>query len=167
MNLGYDNPGSYESTGFGLIPKGWQPMKLVEASEKTNDSGWRGANLTFEVAGGEHKGRTIYSLFTTHHATSTQAVEIGRGNIGHLLKAADKADSVDLNDCLGVWVRGYVSVKKGTGGYEDKNQVIDFEPFEAGQVIPTRELTPREAQEAVPAGAAPAMGWNSDEKLPF
>ena len=162
MNLGYDNPGSYESTGFGLIPKGWQPMKLVEASEKTNDSGWRGANLTFEVAGGEHKGRTIYSLFTTHHATSTQAVEIGRGNIGHLLKAADKADSVDLNDCLGVWVRGYVSVKKGTGGYEDKNQVIDFEPFEAGGA-PAPTLSAAD----VPAGAAPAMGWNSDEKLPF
>ena len=152
--FGYDNPGSYEDNGpppsAGLIPKGWQPMKMLSHEEKTNATGWRGLVLEFEITRGDHKGRRIWPLYTTHHQTSTKAVEIGRGKLGHLIKAAGKPDAQSPDEVQGIEIAGFVGIKKGTGGYDDKNDVLDFQPFDA------------DAAPAATAGGAPSQGWAGD-----
>jgi hypothetical protein len=152
--FGYDNPGKYEDSGGGggLVPSGWAPMKLIKVEEKSNDSGWRGLSMEFEIVGGPHKGRRVWPLYTTHHRTSEKAVEIGRGKIGHLVKAAGRPDAMDTDEVIGVVIDGKIGIKKGSAGYDDKNDVLDFRPFEPGA---TGDL------------AAAERAFADDDDLPF
>jgi hypothetical protein len=139
--FGYDNPGSYkdESPDFGaLIPAyvdgkpHWAPMRVRGSEQKLNSSGWKGVRFEFEIVAGPHKSRRIWAQYTTHHATSEKAVKFGRDKIGSLLLAAGKVGAEDPSDIYGCTVDGRIGVEKGSPGYDDKNTVTGFRPFEPG-----------------------------------
>lgn len=140
------------STGdYGPIPDGWYSVTIKGADLKpTKDQTGEYIAIRYDVTGPSHSGRVVWGNINVKNK-STQAEEIGRQQLGSLLRAVGIHSLQDTDQLIGANLSIKVSTRTSEG-YEPTNEVRGFKAID-GAALPQVDSAPK--AEAAPTKAAP------------
>lgn len=139
-----------EEKSFAPLPAGEYSVSISGAEIKDTKAGnGKYINLQLTVTGPTHEGRILFSIVNIQNASS-KAEEIGRQQLGSIMRAIGLADLDDTDQLIG----GNLSVKVVVGEYngEPKNEVKGYKAI-SGSVPPAPSAKPSTG--AAPAASAP------------
>lgn len=112
-----------QENNFEPVPKGKYRLRIDEAEERDNKSGnGRYLWLALSIAEGQHKGRKLWQMMTTEHATSEKAVEIGLGQISAMARSIGHMTWNHERELVGKIGEAYVGHETDDRG-ETRNKV--------------------------------------------
>ena len=140
---------------FSTMKRGFYPCLVTGSQQSSNAAGWRGQQIEVTVVAGEHKGRKVWGMFTTHHKTSTKAMQIGRGQ----LKAMFLATGVGGSDIAAVVASQVplmvsIGIEAPKGAFNEKNTIDGFREMTSDELAAVNDPEPKAM--SAPAAAAPA-----------
>ena len=167
-----------ESGSYDLIPAGWYQAQINSADLKPTKSGdGQYLSIRFDILGPSHQGRVTWGNVNLKNA-SAQAEEIGRRQLGEILRSIGKSVIRDSDELIGGQLQIKVGVQHDKNGqYEDRNDIKGYKALdgmtflEAGGQAPAAAngsgfpvkgaVTKAPAATAVGAGAAkgPTPPW--------
>jgi len=161
MDLGFDVENT-EAVSFDLLPKGEYPAIITGCTPKAsaNKPGSRYVSMEVTIIGGKGKGRKIWGHFTSHHATSATAVQIGRGQIKAAFMAAGVQSSSPIDLVAAQQpIMVSVGIERGNDAYpDDKNTIKGFKAITPDQMAALEGGSePAPAAPAKPTGKKPGF----------
>ena len=143
MNLGqvFNRDEMPEGSGnFDPIPAGWYTAQIAKAELKdTKDGTGQYINMQMTITGPSYQGRVVFAMINIRNK-SQKAEEIGRQQLGDLMRALGLARVQDTDELIG----GNLSVKVAidqSPGYDAKNVVKAYKAIE-GSAPPMPASTP-------------------------
>jgi hypothetical protein len=143
---------------FEPLPEGNYNATITQAELKaTNDGTGQYIKLRLDITGPSHQGRVIFSNLNIKNA-SAKAEEIGRQQLGDIMRAIGLAKVNDTDQLIGGHVNIKLSIRdkrtdEKTGKtYDASNEVKAYRAINGG-TAPAFQAT---APAAVPAASAPA-----------
>jgi len=148
-----------ESVGFDPIPAGWYIAKITAADLKDTKAGTgKYINVRYDVMAPSHEGRVLFSMITVANP-NPKAEEIGRQNLGDLMRAIGLKKVQDTDQLIGGKCQIKVTVEPGTEQYPDpKNNVKGWKALEGGNLPMPSKSTDDGAPETASAGV-PTPPW--------
>ena len=136
--------GTYEP-----LPAGWYTATIAAAELKpTKDGSGQYIKVRYDITGPTHHGRVVFGNLNIKNA-SAKAEEIGRQQLGELMRAIGLARVTDTDQLIGGSLSIKLSVRDATEQYDAQNEVKGFKAITGA--APT--FAP-----AAPAPAASAPG---------
>jgi len=139
------------NNSFEPLPEGWYNAAITGAEIKATKAGdGKYIALKYTVTGPTHQGRVVFGNLNIKNA-STKAEEIGRQQLGEIMRAIGLAKVQDTDQLIGGNLCIKLSVR--TGDYAG-NEIKGFRALGGVQpaaVAPFKAVTPS----AAPAKAAP------------
>jgi len=130
---------------FDPLPEGWYNANITGAEIKPTKAGdGKYIAVKYTITGPSHQGRVIFGNLNIKNA-STKAEEIGRQQLGEIMRAIGLAKVTDTDQLIG----GQIGIKlevKQDAQYGASNEVKGFKSL-SGSVAPAA---------AMPAASAPA-----------
>lgn len=121
------------TNNFELLPVGWYTAKITEASLGPNSKGTGDCIKTrFDITGPSHQGRCVFTYLNIKHQTP-KTEEIGRQQLGDIMRAIGASKITDTDQLIGGDLQIKIGVQKGTGQYEDSNNVKGFKAIEGSR----------------------------------
>ena len=120
-----------ESGSYDLIPAGWYQAQINSADLKLTKSGdGQYLSVRFDIIGPTHQGRVTWGNVNLKNA-SAQAEEIGRRQLGEILRSIGKSVIRDSDELIG----GQLQIKVGiqhdkNGQYEDRNDIKGYKALD-------------------------------------
>lgn len=147
----------------GLLPEGWYTARITKAELLDTRSGAGQYILVhFYVLGPSHQGRVVYGRITVRHQNA-QAEEIGRRQLGELIRACGLKRISDTDELLGHTLQVKVLVRPASGGYQASNAVRGFKAAVAPTApLPTSQTAPGAPAWSVDSTAPPARAGDSE-----
>jgi hypothetical protein len=143
---------------FEPLPEGSYNATVTQAELKpTNDGTGQYIKLRLDITGPSHQGRVIFSNLNIKNA-SAKAEEIGRQQLGDIMRAIGLAKVTDTDQLIGgnlnikLSIRAARTDEKTGKTYEASNEVKAYRAIN-GAAAPTFQAA---APAAAPAAAAPA-----------
>jgi len=140
-----------QSNNYDPVPEGWYNVVVHSAELKpTKDNSGQYINVRYDITGPTHQGRVIYDIINIKNKSS-QAEEIGRQQLGNLMRAIGLAKVDDTDELIG----GNIQVKVGIRqqeGYDPTNNVKAYKSLSGS--IPTQQ-TQQPQQEQNSSKSAP------------
>lgn len=140
-------------SNFDPIPAGWYQVKINSAELKDAKSGGKYINVRYDVVGPTHQGRVVFGMLNIQNP-SQKAEEIGRAQLGDLMRAVGLPRVQDTDELIGGDLMIKVSIRK-SAEYGDQNQVQGYKAIAGGAMpYPTASVphnTTAETQNNVPA----------------
>ncbi len=143
---------------FEPLPEGNYNASITQAELKnTNDGGGQYIKLRLDITGPRHQGRVIFSNLNIKNA-SAKAEEIGRQQLGDIMRAIGLAKVTDTDQLIGgnlnikLAIRAARTDEKTGKTYEASNEVKAYRAINGG-AAPTFQAS---APASAPAAAAPA-----------
>jgi hypothetical protein len=141
------------NNNFEPLPEGWYNATITGAEIKATKAGdGKYIALKYNITGPSHQGRVIFGNLNIKNA-STKAEEIGRQQLGEIMRAIGLAKVSDTDQLIGGNVGLKLTVR--TGEYAG-NEIKAFRALSGVQptaVAPFKAVGPSAA--AAPAKAAP------------
>lgn len=140
-----------QGTGnFDPIPAGTYTASITQANLRdTKDGTGKMIAVRYDITGPSHQGRVIFSNINIRNK-SPKAEEIGRQQLGDIMRAIGLASLQDTDQLIGGQLQIKVDIEKKEG-YEARNQVKGFKAL-SGSPAPAPAAAPAPAPAA---GAAP------------
>lgn len=140
-----------QGTGnFDPIPAGTYTASITQANLRdTKDGTGKMIAIRYDITGPSHQGRVIFSNINIRNK-SPKAEEIGRQQLGDIMRAIGLASLQDTDQLIGGQLQIKVDIEKKEG-YEARNQVKGFKAL-SGSPAPAPAAAPAPAPAA---GAAP------------
>lgn len=136
---------------FGVLPPGDYTVRISEAGIKaTKDGNGQYIKLTLDVTGPTHAGRKLFCNLNIRNA-SAKAEEIGRQQLGSLMRAIGLPTLKDTDQLIGGELAVTVKVKPADGQYGEQNEVKAYKAIGGGSAAPV----PVAPAKAAPAASAP------------
>ena len=136
---------------FDPIPAGWYTATISDASLETTKAGnGQYIKVRYDVTGPSHEGRVVFGNFNIRNPNS-KAEEIGRQQLGDLMRATGIAAVTDTDQLIGLNCQIKVAIRK-SDEYGDQNEVKGWKSI-SGSAAPVQQSAP--AQSAPQAGSAP------------
>ena len=133
------------TSNFEPLPDGWYNATITSAQiGETKAGDGKYIKVRYDITGPSHQGRVIFSYLNIKNA-STKAEEIGRAQLGEIMRAIGLAKVQDTDQLIGGNLGIKLTIK--TGEYAG-NEIRGYRAL--GGVAPAA-VTPFK-----PAGAAPA-----------
>ena len=143
-----------DEMNFDSIPAGWYSVTVNGAEIKQTKAGTgQYINLGLSITGPSHQGRMVFDIINIRNP-NPKAEEIGRKNLGQIMKAVGLAQLQDTDQLVGGSMQVKVSVEDASDPqYGDvngkQNRIKGYKAVEGGaSAMPT----------AAPAESAPAAG---------
>jgi hypothetical protein len=143
---------------YELIPEGWYTATITSAALGDTKSGsGKKIDIRYDITGPTQQGRVMFQAVNIRNQ-SQKAEEIGRQQLGEIMRAIGLAKVEDSDQLIGSSLQIKVKIRKPTdrdreAGYtEDKNEVAGFKAL-SGSAIPVAASKP--AATSAPAGAKP------------
>ena len=115
-----------QSESFGLIPDGWYPAIVKEATlSNTKDGTGKYITINFQILEGEYNGRRVYSEIINIVNKNPVAEDIARKTLAQIMTAVGLATIADTDDLINAPMDIFVSTKK-SDQFGDKNQATKF-----------------------------------------
>ena len=137
---------------FEPLPAGWYTATITKAELKTTSAGnGQFIKCRYDITGPSHQGRVVFGNLNIKNP-NVKAEEIGRQQLGDIMRAIGLAKVVDTDNLIG----GQISIKlsiKDDPKYGASNEVKGFRSV-SGSSAPARSDI--FAKAATPAPAAPA-----------
>lgn len=144
---------------FEPLPAGWYTGTITQAELKpTADGTGQYIKMRLDITGPTHQGRVVFSNLNIKNA-SAKAEEIGRQQLGDIMRAIGLAKVTDTDQLIGGSLNIKLSIRASrldekTGKtYEASNEVKGFKSV-SGSMAPAASATPATA--SAPAPAKPA-----------
>ena len=95
------------TSSFDPLPAGWYTAHITQAELKaTNDGNGQYIKLRYDITGPTHQGRVVFGNLNIKNA-SAQAEEIGRQQLGEVMRAIGLSRVTDTDQLIG----GNLSIK--------------------------------------------------------
>ena len=148
-----------EDTGggdFTPLPAGDYNVTIQDAEIKQTKSGTgQYINLKLHVDGPTHTGRLLFGVLNIKN-DSSQAEQIGRGQLGSILRALQIESLEDTDQLIGGPLTVKVVVKPASGQYKEGNEIKSYKSAgDAPAPAPRAPAPAKPAPAAAPAKAAP------------
>jgi hypothetical protein len=140
------------NNNFEPLPEGWYNATITGAEIKATKAGdGKYIAVKYNITGPSHQGRVIFGNLNIKNA-STKAEEIGRQQLGEIMRAIGLAKVSDTDQLIG----GNLSIKLSmkTGEYAG-NEVKAFRALNGAAPAPTSILSTPSSVKTAPAKAAP------------
>lgn len=111
---------------YELLPPGWYSASITRADLKaTKDGAGQYIALRFDITGPSHQGRVVFGNLNIKNR-SAKAEEIGRQQLGELMRAIGLARVQDTDQLIGGQLQIKVAIREASGGYEAQNDVKGY-----------------------------------------
>ena len=141
-----------QSSGYEPLPAGWYEANITGAELKTTKAGnGQYIAVKYTITGPSFQGRVVYGNLNIKNP-NPKAEEIGRAQLGDLMRAIGLAKVTDSDQLIG----GSLSIKLAISkreGYDDSNEVKGFKSLSGS--MPAVE----KAEKAAPSGDKAAPPW--------
>lgn len=137
-NLGmtYDVNDLPESTGYDPLPAGWYSATIADAEIRSTKSGTgQYIKLRYDITGPTMQGRVVFGNLNIQNA-SAKAEEIGRQQLGDIMRAIGLAKVTDTDQLIGGTLQIKVDVRPASDQYPAQNEVKGFKSIE-GSALPS------------------------------
>ena len=135
---------------YELLPPGWYSASITKAELKaTKDGTGQYIAIRYDITGPSHQGRVVFGNLNIKNR-SVKAEEIGRQQLGELMRAIGLARVQDTDQLIGGQLQIKVAIREASGGYEAQNEVKGYKAAMAGAQHPVVMSAPV----AAPAPAA-------------
>lgn len=146
---------------FTPIPAGWYDASITEADLKQTKAGnGQYINLRYDITGPEYQGRVVFGMINIQNP-SQKAEDIGRAQLGELLRAIGLPRVGDTDELIGHNVSIKVKIQKDKNGeYEDKNIVTSWKSIGGGGFTAPTDGVPFDSpKQEAPAAGGSAPPW--------
>lgn len=131
------------------LPAGWYTAMITDAELKpTKDGSGHYIKIRYDITGPTHQGRVVFGNINIRNA-SAKAEEIGRQQLGELMRAIGLARIADTDQLIGGVMQIKLGVRDATEQYDAQNEVKGFKAI-------TGSVPRFAAPAASPAAPAPA-----------
>lgn len=132
---------------YDLLPPGWYSASITKAELKaTKDGTGQYIAIRYDITGPSHQGRVVFGNLNIKNR-SVKAEEIGRQQLGELMRAIGLARVQDTDQLIGGQLQIKVAIREASGGYEAQNEVKGYKVMAGAQPVMS-------APTAAPAPAA-------------
>jgi hypothetical protein len=146
-----------QSGNFEPLPAGDYQVAIESAEIKdTNDRTGQYIKLKMKVNGPTHSGRVVFSNLNIRNK-SPKAEEIGRQQLGDIMRAIGLATLTDTDQLIGAPLTVKLSVKPADGQYEAGNEVKAYKAGN-GSAAPAPSFPAPSSAVSQPASAS-APPW--------
>lgn len=120
-----------QSNGYEPLPAGWYEANITGAELKNTRAGnGQFIAVKYTITGPSYQGRVIYGNLNIKNP-NPKAEEIGRAQLGDLMRAIGLAKVTDTDQLIG----GSLSIKLAISkreGYDDSNEVKGYKSLSGG-----------------------------------
>lgn len=144
-----DLPAS-EAGNYDPLPSGWYTAHISGAEIKATKAG-DGSYIAvrYDVTGPSHQGRVVFGNLNIRNA-SAKAEEIGRQQLGDIMRAIGLAKVSDTDQLIGGSLSIKLDIKEASGDYKARNEVRGFKAIEGSPMT----FRAAESAPSAPAGGA-------------
>ena len=140
--------GNYEP-----LPAGWYTATITAAELKpTKDGSGQYIKVRYDITGPTHQGRVVFGNLNIKNA-SARAEEIGRMELGNLMRAIGLARVTDTDQLIGGSLSIKLDVRAATEQYAAQNEVKGFKAITGS--APSFAAPAASTAASAPASAAP------------
>jgi hypothetical protein len=140
------------NNNFEPLPEGWYNATITSAEIKSTKAGdGKFIAVKYTVTGPSHQGRVVFGNLNIKNA-STKAEEIGRSQLGDIMRAIGLAKVSDTDQLIGGNLGIKLSMK--TGEYAG-NEVKAFRALNGSAPAPVSILSTPSSVKTAPAKTAP------------
>jgi hypothetical protein len=141
-----------QSNIYETLPAGWYEANITGAELKATKAGnGQYIAVKYTITGPSFQGRTVYGNLNIKNP-NPKAEEIGRSQLGDLMRAIGLAKVTDTDQLVGGSLAIKLAISKREG-YDDSNEVKGFKSLSGS--MPAVE----KAEKAAPAGDKAAPPW--------
>ena len=143
------------TSNFEPLPEGWYNATITGAEVKATNAGTgKYINCKYTITGPTHQGRVVFGNLNIKNA-STKAEEIGRQQLGDLMRAIGLPTLADTDQLVGGNLVVKLAIKPADGQYEAGNEVKAYKALQ-GNVAPAPAFAaPAPSQQPAAASAPP------------
>jgi hypothetical protein len=141
--------------GFDVVPPGWYSAKIGGAELKDTKAGnGQYISVRYDITGPSHQGRVVFGNLNIKNP-NTKAEEIGRQQLGELMRAIGLAKLSDTDQLIGSDLQVKIAVREDEK-YGANNDVKGFKsvPGGAPAIAATQMATTATSAPATSAGKA-------------
>lgn len=138
-----------QSSGYDPLPAGWYEANITGSELKTTKAG-NGQYIVvkYTITGPSFQGRVVYGNLNIKNP-NPKAEEIGRAQLGDLMRAIGLAKVTDSDQLIG----GSLSIKLAISkreGYDDSNEVKGYKSLSGGLPPVEKAASPASDKAAPP-----------------
>lgn len=138
---------------YAPIPAGWYNASITKAEIRaTKDKLGEYVAIRYDILGPQHQGRVVFGNINTKNKSS-QAEEIGRQQLGSIMRAVGLNTLNDTDQLIGSTLQIKVGISE-QAGYEPSNDVRGYKAIEGGAMPQAQQFAP-ESTNSAPKSAAP------------
>jgi hypothetical protein len=139
------------NSNYDPLPPGWYTATINKADlQPTKDGSGQYIKVRYDITGPSHQGRVVFGNLNIKNA-SHKAEEIGRQQLGELMRAIGLARVQDTDQLIGASLQIKLDVRQQEG-YEPSNDVKGYKSVSGS--APTFSAPAASAQAAASAPAA-------------
>lgn len=141
-------------TSFEPLTPGWYDATISDAQVKpTKDGSGSYINVKYSITGPTYQGRVVFGMLNLTNK-NPKAEEIGRQNLGELMRAIGLARVTDSDQLIGGRCSIKLAVREAQNGYEAQNEVKGWKAS-AGSAAPAMRPAAAPAPQATASAAPP------------
>jgi hypothetical protein len=140
---------------YDPLPSGWYFATIAKAElTPTKDGSGQFIKLRYDITGPSHQGRVVFGNLNIKNA-SAKAEEIGRQQLGEVMRAIGLAKVTDTDQLIGGALQIKLAVCAATEQYAAKNEVKGFKSITGSAPAFSAQL-----------GSAPFIGSAAVDSVP-
>lgn len=140
------------TSNYELLPAGWYDASIAGAELRDTKSGGQMIAVKYSILGPTHQGRLVWGNINIRN-TNPKAEEIGRQQLGDIMRATGIARVTDTDQLIGLTMGVKVAICEAQNGYEARNEVKGWKSSQ-GSAAPAPSFAAPSAP-AAPAGKQP------------
>ena len=138
---------------YDLVPEGWYNATITKAELNNTKAGTgQKIDMRYDIVGPTHQGRVVFGTVNVRNQ-SQKAEEIGRQQLGEIMRAVGLAKIQDTDELVGGSICVRVKIRPAENGYDARNEVSGFKS--ASGALPQATSTSAPEPTAQPGGAKP------------
>jgi Protein of unknown function (DUF669) len=125
-------------TNFEPLPEGWYTSTISGAEIKATKAGnGQYINVKYTIIGPTHQGRIVFGMINIKNP-NPQAEEIGRQQLGEIMRAIGLTKVSDTDQLIGGNLSIKLKITPANGNYESSNSVTGFKSAGNGIAIASK-----------------------------
>ena len=142
-----------QSSTYEPLPAGWYTATITKADlQPTKDGSGQYIKVRYDITGPTHQGRVVFGNLNIKNA-SARAEEIGRQQLGEIMRAIGLARVTDTDQLIGGSLQIKLDVRAATEQYAAQNEVKGFKSITSA--VPASAPAASAPAASAPGKAAP------------
>lgn len=134
-----------QGNSYDVLPEGWYNATITKADiQATKDGTGQYIKVRYDITGPTHQGRVVFGNLNIRNA-SVKAEEIGRQQLGELMRSIGLAKVTDTDQLIGGNLQIKVAIRPASGQYGESNEIKGFKAISGGAPTASAPVAPKPA----------------------